>query len=164
MRQADGVLAEIVEELDQWVCARNAEYALEGVLRLAPCEIRVLGQGALFELGVGLTLDATHDLDVYANYPHSVEVQFRQLLKARNIVLDPMGHEVWMPPETQYDPIYQGKFVTAKVARAEYILISKAARAPARNRGLLAEYLAKGASPLFFELAERHRVNLEIFL
>jgi hypothetical protein len=158
------VLAEVFEELDEWVCARNVECALEGVLRLQPCEIRVLGQGALFELATGLTLQATSDVDVYANYSHAVEVQFRHLLKARHLALDPLGHEVWMPPETQYDPIYQGRFVTAKVARAEYVLISKAARAPEKNRALLAEYLAKGASPLFLELAERHRVNLEIFV
>lgn len=158
------MLEEVFEELDHWVCARNVERALEGGLQLAPCEIRVLGQGALFELGIGLTLEATQDLDVYANYQHAVEVQFRQLLKARNIVLDPMGHEVWMPPETQYDLIHQGRFVTAKVAQAEYILLSKAARAPGKNRALLAEYLAKGATPLFLALAERHRVNLEIFL
>jgi hypothetical protein len=158
------VLVEVFDELDQWVRARNAECVLEGILRLPPCEIRVLGQAALFELGVGLTLEATYDLDVYADYSHSVEVQLRRLLKARNLTLDPLGHEVWMPPETQYDPIYQGRFVTAKVARAEYVLISKAARAPEKNRALLAEYLARGASPLFLELAERHRVNLEIFV
>jgi hypothetical protein len=50
------------------------------------------------------------------------------------------------------------------VADPDAVLISKAARAPEKNKALITEYLAKGASERFFELARKHDVDLEQFV
>jgi hypothetical protein len=158
------MLSDIAQRLDDWIVARNVDSLAEGLPAVGRCEIKVLGQMALLEGGADLPLVATHDVDVVADYPHSVEQEFRRLLAARGLELDPVGREVWMPHDTNYAPIFIGRFVTLSVAEVEAVLVSKALKAPLRNRQLIVAYLAKGASVRFFALAEIHGLDLESFL
>ena len=157
-------LAQLFRTLDQWVARENIRARVEGTPAYGSCSVRVLGQSALWAAGVDLTLIATQDLDAYADYEWAVQREFERLLAEDGKVLDPHGHEVWMPGETRYDPLYQGTFVEAFVADADAVLISKALKAAEKNRALVTEYLAKGASERFFELARKYRVDLEQFV
>ena len=124
----------------------------------------MLGQSALWAARANLTLTITQDLDAYGDYEWAVQKELERLLAEHDKVLDPHGHEVWMPRETRYNPLYQGTFVEALVADADAVLISKALKAPEKNRALVTEYLAKDASERFFELARKYRVDLEQFV
>ena len=110
-----------------------------------------------------LTLTSTQDLDAYADYDWAVQKELERLLAKDRKVLDPHGHEVWMPRETRYKLLYEGTYVDAWVADPDAVLISKACKAPEKNMGLIIEYLAKGASERFFELAQKYAVDLEQF-
>lgn len=158
------MLIEIAERLDAWVLERNLEARAEGLPRYPGCTIRLLGQTALLELGVALTLAATNDVDVQADYVSAVEAELRRLLKKAGKELDPLGREIWMPRETGYQRLFAGELVTLMVADEEAILISKALKAPAKNRALIVEYLARGASPRFMQLARKYRLDLESFV
>jgi len=158
------MLVAIAERLDAWVVERNLEARAEGMLTHPPCTIHLLGQTALLELGVPLRLAVTNDVDVHANYGAAIEAELRRLLKQAGKELDPLGEEVWMPRETRYQRLYAGEFVTLKVADADAVLISKALKAPRKNRALIVEYLARGATPRFMQLAHKYRVDLEAFL
>lgn len=158
------MLEELGASLDAWVIARNVEAREEGRLLLKPCHIRVLGQTALFESDVDLHLNLTSDVDVYADYEHSIELEFRRLLAERGRELGTTGREVWMPTETRYDDLFVGEYVTMQVADPDAVLLSKALKAPRKNRALIVEYLAAGASPRFFALAERYDLDLEQFV
>lgn len=157
-------LAEIFLALDQWVAGENAQARAEGTPAYKRCSVRVLGQSALWAAGVDLALTVTQDLDAYGDYEWAVQQELERLLRAKGKVLDPHGHEVWMPRETRYDTLYQGTFVEALVADIDAVLISKALKAADKNRALVTEYLAKGASERFFELARKYRVDLEQFV
>jgi hypothetical protein len=157
------VLRDLARRLDAWVTDRNAELRLEGMPAYRPCQIRVLGQAALLESGLPLHLSATRDVDVRADYEHAVEAEFGRLLRASGRDLDPVGHEARMPTETTYTPLYSGRNVTLLVADPDAVLVSKALKAPAKNRPLIVEYLAKGASPRFLRLCKRYAVDLEQF-
>ena len=124
----------------------------------------MLGQAALFIAELDLTLTATQDLDAYADYDWAVQQELERLLAKEGKVLDPHGHEIWMPRETQYAPLYEGTHVEAFVADPDAVLISKACKAPEKNKALITEYLAKGASERFFELAEKYALDLEQFV
>jgi hypothetical protein len=124
----------------------------------------VLGQAALFNADLGLTLTVTQDLDAYADYDWAVQQELARLLAKEGKVLDPHGHEIWMPRETQYAPVYEGTYVDAFVADPDAVLISKACKAPEKNEALITEYLAKGASERFFELAKKYAVDLGQFV
>jgi hypothetical protein len=59
------MLVEVIEELERWVLDQNAIHRAEGLPLLRACEIRVLGQTALLEQRVPLTLAATRDAARY---------------------------------------------------------------------------------------------------
>jgi len=157
------MLRQIAERLDDWVAEKNREARSEGTRQIKACRIRLLGQAALLELGVPLTLAATNDVDVYADYEFAVESEFRRLLRAQGKDLDPVGHEIWMPDETEYAVVYPGRFVELSVADSDAVLLSKGLKAPAKNRLILVEYLAKGASERFLRLAKKYRLKLDSF-
>ena len=95
-------MEEVLRALDQWVVSENAAAATEGLPAHKPCTIRVVGQLALLEAGVGLVLAATQDVDAYADFEWPVQKKLEELLVARGKLLDPLGHEAWMPEETEY--------------------------------------------------------------
>jgi len=158
------MLTKIAERLDGWVLRQNLEAAAAGMMQLRPCRIRLLGQMALLEQQAPLSLALTDDVDVYANYDHSVEQEFRRLLAIEGKQLDPVGHEVWMPRTTRYSAAFSGELVTLEVAELEAVLVSKALKAPTKNAALIAEYLAAGPSERFVELSKHHDVDLEQFV
>ncbi|MGB5284935.1 MAG: hypothetical protein WBN29_10525 [Polyangiales bacterium] len=157
-------LPELFLALDQWVAKENVRARTDGMLPHKKCTIRVLGQAALWVGKPDLTLTATQDLDAYADFEWAVQRELERLLAKEGKVLDPHGHEVWMPRETRYDPLYKGTHVEAFVADPDAVLISKASKAAEKNKSLITEYLAKGASERFFELAQKYDVDLEQFV
>jgi hypothetical protein len=158
------VLIEIAELLESFVVQQNLQARSERVLALRPCVIKLLGQAALLEAKVPLTLAATKDVDVYADYDFAIEQEFRRLLATRGRELDSLGGEVWMPKEATYQPLFVGRFVELLVADAESVLVSKGLKAPRKNQPLLTEYLARGPSARFLKLAQKYRLDLEQFV
>jgi hypothetical protein len=158
------MLVRLARELDAWVVDRNLEARAAGLLSMRSCTIRVLGQTALFEAGVPLTLAATKDVDVRADYEDGVRREFERLLAREGRELDPLGHEIWMPEETRYSELFVGSFVRLLLAESDAVLVSKALKAPRKNRPLLTEYLAQGPSARFLELATKYSLDLEQFL
>ncbi len=69
-----------------------------------------------------------------------------------------------MPRETEYTEFYFGKWVKAYLAKIEFVMISKAKKAPEKNKALIIEYIAVGPSKSFFELAAKYKVDLDSFL
>ena len=157
-------LPDLFLALDQWVARENVRARADGTPTHKKCTIRVLGQAALWLAKVDLALTATQDLDAYADYDWAVQQELERLLAKDGKVLDPHEHEVWMPRETRYDLLYKGTYVDAAVADPDAVLISKARKAPEKNKALITEYLAKGASERFFELAQKYGVDLEQFV
>ena len=69
-----------------------------------------------------------------------------------------------MPEETEYDLVFDGRWVRGFVAQPDFVLLSKALKAPEKNHPLIVELLATGASTRFYDLAERYELDLEQFL
>lgn len=158
------MFVDLLGELDAWVERANRAARAEGMATVRPCTIRLLGQMALFEAAVPLTLVGTQDLDVRADFDWAVRKELERLLARRGRVLDPSGAEIWMPEETEYDLVFEGRWVRGLVAQPDFVLVSKARMAPEKNRALIVELLAKGASRRFLDLAARYEVRLEDFL
>lgn len=158
------MLRNIFLTLDKWILEENKRRKLNGTLETEVAEFRVLGQTALFESKLNLHLIATHDVDMYVKAQHIVWNKLDELLKAQGKHLDLNWQQIWMPEETEYDHIYKGKFVTALIAKPEYILLSKAMKAPEKNGALIVEYLAKGPSKKFEDLVKKYKVDLGQFL
>lgn len=69
-----------------------------------------------------------------------------------------------MPEETVYLPLYLGEYINAQLAAPEYVLVSKALKAPERNADIIAQYIATDPPPVFFELCKRYEVDLQKLL
>jgi hypothetical protein len=143
---------------------KSTTTAISISLLLRPCRIRVLEQAALLAAKVPLQLNVTNDVDVYGDYEYAIEAEFRRLLALQGRQLDPVGHEIWMPKETRYTDLFVGEYVTMQLADVEAVLVSKALKAPGKNRALIVQYVAAGASERFVALAKRYRVDLEQFV
>ena len=99
-----------------------------------------------------------------ADYQDPVRREFQRLLAKEGRELDPLGREIWMPHETRYTELFNGKLLRVLVAEPEAVLVSKALKAPAKNGPLITEYIASGPSPRFFELATKYAVNLAVHM
>lgn len=157
------MIKECAKKLDKWLVGENKERAETGAL-LLKCTIKVIGQTALIEAGLKIELAATMDVDFSQQLHGIIREKLSEFLSEYGKQIDPVGHEAWMPGETEYQEIYKGKFVECFIAKPEYVLISKAKMAPSKNKNLIIEYLGTSPTPLFFELATQYQVNLEDFL
>lgn len=158
------LLEQAFEELENWIENENTDRRANGGPVLEGCEIQVLGQTALIEAKVQLHLLATKDVDAYVKGEQTIHREFDRILRKAGRELDSDSSLIWMPAETKYVQIFKGAYVKGSVAEPEYVLISKALKAPAKNRSLIQEYLAKGASRKFLDLAKRYKVDLEQFV
>lgn len=155
------MLLKIFKKLDNWIQDEKEEAISSSGRIISDCQFKVLGQFALLEADLALSIAATADLDAYSNASYAVVKQLDILLSEYGMHYDPMSSEIWMPKETKYDQLYQGVALSAYIARPEYVLLSKALKAPERNIALLIQYLASGPSSLFLELCETYSVDLE---
>lgn len=129
---------------------------------IKPCTFEVLGQFALIEAKISHI--ATRDIDAKTNADVWIKERFNQLLRDKSFVWDPHSHEIKMPKETQYDPLFFGKNVVATIAQPEYVLISKALYAAMKNRGVFEEYFAAGPSKKFLDLAKQYKIDLKTLI
>ncbi len=157
------MIVKVFKKLDKWAVQTNSEALKNGWPTIKPFYIKVLGQTALIETNLDLDLTATMDVDVYADYHNSVKVEFEKLLSLEGKFLDQDSEKIWMPKETEYKQIFKGHLLTGFLAKSEYVLISKALKAHKKNQSLIVEYLAKGPSKLFLQLADKHKVSLKDF-
>ena len=158
------MLKSVFEKLDLWINAENQMAARERVPLLKKSEFRVVGQNALLEAHLNLDIASTADVDTIDNANHIVRVKLNELLKAQGMELDPLGNEIWMPEETQYTDIFIGDWVKAMRALPVFVMVSKAKFAVEKNKSLIRQYMAQQAPDEFFELCERHQVDLDAVL
>ncbi len=154
-------MREIFKELDDWIIESNKQEELPSI---AACYFQVIGQNALLEANCSLTLFQTADIDAYTNAQYDVVKKLNDLLEPLGKHYDILSREIWMPKETSYLPLFDGVYVQVTYALPEYVLLSKALKAPHKNRALLIEYLASPPSALFMNLAKQYEVDLSQIL
>lgn len=153
-------LEHIFRKLDQWIDGKNAEALHNGLLSIPKSEFRVVGQTALMEARLDFEVVATADVDAVSNATYVVLAKFNELLKVEALEYDQLSSEIWMPEETTYVDIYRGKWVTALRAEVPFIMVSKAKMAMSKNKMLLRQYIASNPAKIFFDLCQKHRVNI----
>jgi hypothetical protein len=155
------VLKGVFEELDDWIIEENRMAIEQSAIPIDKCEFKVVGQAALLEARLDLSIAATGDLDVFVKVRYEVIEKLNVILKPKGMVYDILSSQIWMPDETEYTDIYSGEFVTATRALPEYILVSKAKHAARKNRDLIMQYLASGPPDRFFDLCEKYEIALD---
>jgi hypothetical protein len=158
------MLKKVFQKLDQWIKEEDKTRREEGRMGLQKANIRIVGQMALLEAKVDLELVATMDVDAFLEAEHAITKKFEKLLADEGLILDSDSKLIWMPEETVYENFWSGKMLKVELAQTEYIMISKALKAPAKNAVLITQYLEKAANQKFMNLAEKYELDLEQFL
>lgn len=158
------MLESIFQLLDEWIDEQNAEARRGGIALIKKCEFKIVGQIALFEAKLDLNIAMTQDFDAFTNARPAVIEKLNDLLKANGLVYDLLSDEIWMPEETQYVELYQGDWALVQRAEPEYVMVSKAKWASAKNKLLLREYIGSNPPQIFFELCSKYGADLEPLL
>jgi hypothetical protein len=158
------MLEQVFAHLDTWLIGEASATRAQGLKPLRACEFKIVGQTALLEASLNLSIAATADVDAITDAEYVVTAKLNELLRAEGLELDPLSKEVWMPVETRYIEFYSGRMVTAWRADPVHVLLSKALKAPEKNRRLLGEYIAGEPSDEFFALCKRYKVDLKRIL
>ena len=140
----------IFQELDQRIDRLNTARRAEGLLVLAQAEVRLLGQMSLLaneKVSALLTLVATADLDALLTMDAVVKQMLTELLQKRGLVYDEDSYLIWIPQGASFEPLYKFKNLVVTLIDPESALVSKAVKAPAKNKQLIREAIATGHFP-----------------
>jgi hypothetical protein len=155
------MLGHVFKALDEWIVDHNSRSFDEGLQRIKSVEFKIVGQSALLEADLGITLANTSDVDAYTQMDYMVRQELNRLLAQIGKTYDDLSEHIWMPAETEYFSIYSGTYVEALVAKPEYVLISKALKSKEKNALLLKRYKASGTSEVFDTLAKKYGIIIE---
>lgn len=137
-------IKELGQKLDQKIeQADNLSYAEQGIA-LSPkdIEIKLMGQVSLLadeEISSKIELEMTMDFDAHVKASFEISKILDELLKEKGMELDALSGEIWMPTDTTWELCYEGDHVKIYKASALDVLVSKAIKAPEKNRKLIQE-------------------------
>ncbi len=154
----------LARKLDAEVASIAKEATAEGLSVPRHTRFTILGQMALLVSEAQLPLLATIDVDAQVRGEYATLQIWKRLLEKEGLEHDPLADEIWMPTETQTEVLFRGAHVEFVVATVDYVLVSKALKAPDKNKALLAEYIRRGGSDRFFSLAEKYQIDLARFI
>lgn len=140
----------LFEELDGQIEQVNKERKTEGLPQVARSHFRLLGQASLLtnqKISAVLSLAFTGDVDALLIMEHVVKVRFSNLLRRQNLIYDEDSYLIWLPPGVTFEPLFDFKHLIVDSIDPESALVSKAIKAPKKNKHLIAEALASNTCP-----------------
>lgn len=159
-------ITEVLERLDKWIGDKK-EDAYENSYHFIPnCKLTILGQMGLIvdeDIAMRLSPIATADLDAWIDTESSIKKELIKLLKEKNLVLDELSNEIWLPPEYEVENFFSGEYVNCLKVRPIYLLVSKAVKAKEKNKILIQTALAEYEDELA-DMIEKYGGNLDYFL
>lgn len=131
-------ILEILKSLDEWI---QEEKNGPESFRIKPInEIVLLGQVALLiddQVRSSLNPVATIDVDAWLEMDFAVEIEFKKRLVEKGLELDLLSKEIWLRNNYEKELFYEGEYLTCyKVAPLD-LLLSKAIKAPKKNKKLI---------------------------
>lgn len=162
-------LIKIFKELNRRIEAENQEREDSGAIKLLPVEIQILGQMSLLANEMAakfLVLQHTGDLDalIKSSQHFALHVLKKELLPKFGLVFDDDSEKIWIPPQSRFEKFCDFQFVRVKLLDPESALVSKAIKAPKKNKLLIVEAIASGQFSTLVERIEIHGGNLKFFL
>ena len=167
MRTIPDQLRAIFTELDARIALLIDERAETGGPKIARAEIRILGQMSLLANETVTSIVAlaeTGDLDAILRTEYVVEKELKAILKKHGLVYDETSNEIWIPNEAKFESLFDLKNVFVSRIDAESALVSKAVKAPNKNRTLIQDALSSGGFPKLAQRIEKEGGNLAYFL
>ncbi len=128
-------------------------------------EIKLIGQFGLLshpESKKAYALRATKDIDAIVERGSFLAMAFVKIVTRLGLEFDELSGEAWIPPEATYEKLHSGRYFDILVLKPEFILLSKAVKAPEKNGPLIVEALEKLGSEFENSLI-KHGADMEYF-
>lgn len=148
-------LENIFARLNQRIEDINQERRTNDEYGLPKATVKLLGQMSLFaneKSSAVLTLAQTADLDAFLSMVGIIQSEFEKILVSEGLIYDKFSHEIWIPPNSKFNVLFEFENLTIESIDPESALVSKAVKAPVKNKLLIREALASDQFP---NLAER---------
>ncbi|MCB0367700.1 MAG: hypothetical protein H6624_19305 [Bdellovibrionaceae bacterium] len=138
------LLEEIFTELDRFIDGENERRRSDGGVALPKVEIVILGQASLFlddQVSAKLNLAQTFDLDALVRSEHLVKKKLNDLLRSHRLELEIEPEKIWIPPNSRFNLFLDLPDTRVTFQDPIFTLVSKAIKAPEKNRFLIEEAL-----------------------
>ena len=148
-------LIKIFNTLNDQIITENNERRESGSRLIAKSKIHVLGQTSLLvqpEFTFELSLAQTGDLDALIEAENFVKETLKTILAENGFVYDEDSPYIFIPTKTKYSNFLTLTYLEVVVIDAESALVSKAVKAPEKNKFLIRQAIASEKYP---NLAER---------
>lgn len=161
------VLMEIFNKLNDQLEADNAERREESSRLIQKALIKILGQTSLLiqpELTYQLSLVQTGDLDAKLDAEHAVKTRLKEILPEYKFIYDEDSEMVFIPDGSSFAEFVDLSMVKVLVIDPESALVSKAVKAPDKNRQLIREAIASGDYKNLIDRIIKEGGNLKNFI
>lgn len=160
--QLEGIFSELNNRIEDI----NSERINSGIPALARAEVQILGQMSLLaneKISIFLSLAQTADLDALLKMDSVIKKELVKILKAYGLIYDEDSPLVWKPKGTKFELLFDFKNVVVTNIDAESALVSKAVKAPEKNKQLIREAIVSGKFPNLISRIEANGGKLESF-
>lgn len=167
MSSTTEMLEKIFFNLNARISEMNHDRRREGLLDLPKAEVALLGQMSLLaqeRVAAVLALTQTVDLDAKLKMDHIIKLELKSLLAEANLTYDEDSHLIWLPKTAKFLELFDFACVAIKCVDAESALVSKAVKAPTKNKVLIRQAIASGEFPNLAKHILEHGGKLENFL
>ncbi len=159
-------LRSIFEQLNGRIEELNQNRHVERGPIIAKADVKLLGQMSLLanqKVSLLLSLAQTADLDALLDMDSAVKKELNIILKKHGLIYDEDSPKVWQPEGTRFDLLFDLKNVHVTAMDPESVLVSKAVKAPEKNRQLIREAIYSAKFPTLIDRIESNHGNLEFF-
>jgi phage antirepressor YoqD-like protein len=156
-------LKQIFVDLDVWIESENVDRNDSGAQKLPKCQVTILGQMCLLvdeAVSAVLNLAQTGDLDAKLKMDFPVKKKLTELLAEHGLIYDEDSEKIFIPKGSKELPLFEFKNITVKRLDPESALVSKAVKAPGKNRQLLREAIDKNKFPNLMDRIEENNGDL----
>jgi hypothetical protein len=138
-----------------------------GLLALPRAQVRILGQISLLvneRASAVLNLVQTADLDATLSMENAVKEELRSLLRSSGYVYDEDSPLIWIPEDAVFYRFAELNNIVVESIDPESTLVSKAIKAPEKNRQLIRQAIASNEFPTLVDRILKNGGKLEEFI
>lgn len=157
------VLEQLFLKLDAWIDIENNHREESGAGKLAKCQATILEQMSLLvdaKVSAILNLAQTGGLDAKLKMDFLVKKKLKELLAEQGLIYDEDSEKIFIPKGSKELPLFKFNNITVKRLDPESVLVSKAVKAPEKNRQLLRQAIDKNKFPNLIDRIEENNGDL----
>jgi len=138
------IIDRLIDALRREIARVNRELRADGEGEMPKITLTLLGQFALFadpRVREAIDLHATRDVDAWIEGGRNARTVVRDALRGLDLEYDYLSREIWMPSDAKANLIYESPELALKAFDPVSVIVSKAIKAPKRNRYIVRQAL-----------------------